>query len=121
MPANPSAYSPSSVARIAALASVNNTLIKTGPTQVYKINIYNNAAYAVFLKLFNKATVPAAGTDTPVLIIGIPATATGASVVVDLDGINFPLGLGYAITKLIADSDTTVVVTNDIQGHIQYQ
>jgi len=121
MPLNAAGVSVATSARIASAGSTNATLVKAGPTQAYKITVYNNAAYAVFLKLFNKATAPTVGTDVPVAVIGVPATATGASVTCDIDGLNFQLGLAYCITKLIADSDVTAVLANDLQGFLQYQ
>lgn len=107
-------------ARIAAAASTNATSVKATPGKVYNITLYNNAAYAVFLKLYNKASAPTVGTDVPVLTVGVPATATGGSRDINLDGMDFSLGIAYAITKLVADNDTTVVVANDLVGAIQW-
>lgn len=121
MPVYPGGAPIANAARIAAAASTNSTLVKGTPGQVYGITLYNNAAYAVFLKLYDKATAPTVGTDVPKLTIGVPATATGGSVQIDLSGLGFTLGIGYGITKLIADNDTTVVVANDLQGSLQFQ
>lgn len=121
MPVTPTGVGIGTLARIAALGTTNATSVKATPGQVYKGQLYNNAAYAVFLKFYNKASAPTVGTDIPVIVVGVPATATGAAVSFDLDGFNFSLGIAYAITKLIADSDTTVVVANDLQGGFQYQ
>lgn len=117
---NSSGYISSQASRIAAAASTNATSVKATPGKVYKIALYNNAAYAVFLKLYNKASAPTVGTDVPLVTVGVPATATGASIQIDLDGMDFGLGIAYAITKLVADSDTTVVVANDLIGTMQW-
>lgn len=117
---NSGGYLSSGQTRIAAAASTNATIVKAGPSKVYKAVLYNNAAYAVFLKIYSKATAPTVGTDVPVLTLGVPATATGAFIQVDLDGLDLPLGFAYAITKLVADSDTTVVVANDLVGTVAF-
>lgn len=102
--------------RINAAASTNATNLKASAGQISSIDVYNPAAYAVFLKIYNKASSPTVGTDTPVMTI--PVSAGGGYSKTWTFG--FPLGTGisYAITKLQADSDTTVVVAGDLTGNI---
>jgi hypothetical protein len=70
----------------------------------------------VFLKLYNKASAPTVGTDTPVFTIPLKA-GTGYSKSF-LYGRNFATGIAYGITKLQADSDTTALAAGDVTGSI---
>jgi hypothetical protein len=110
--------------RVVAAASTNATSVKPGPGNVYGWVFYNQAAYDVFVKFYDKASAPTVGTDTPLFTVKVKrgdTTNNGASEVEMLPGIPFTAGIAYAITKLIADSDTTVVVANDITGALFYK
>lgn len=104
--------------RINAAASTNATSLKASAGQLYTIDVYNAAAYAVFLKLYNKASAPTVGTDTPVMTI--PVSAGGGYSKTWPMGLPFATGIAYAITKLQADSDTTVVVAGDLTGNTMW-
>jgi hypothetical protein len=82
------------------------------------LDVFNVAAYDVFMKFYNKATAPVAGTDIPVWTIPLKA-GTGFSRSF-AGGKSFATGIGYAITKLQADSDTTAVVAGDVTGAIDW-
>lgn len=101
--------------RIVAAASTNATLLKASAGQIYKISVFNTALYNVFLKLYNKASAPTVGTDTPVMTI--PIQAGGGYSDTWSMGLPFSTGIAYAITKLQADTDTTVVVAGDLTGN----
>lgn len=101
--------------RINAAASTNATSLKASAGQLYTIDVFNAAAYNVFLKLYNKASAPTVGTDTPVMTI--PVQAGGGYSKTWPMGLPFATGIAYAITKLQADSDTTVVVAGDLTGN----
>lgn len=77
--------------------------------------LYNRAAYDVFVKVYNKATAPTVGTDTP---IQTWCVKTGASLnvagVVPAYGLRGNLGIGIGITKAYADGDTTSPVAADL-------
>lgn len=104
--------------RLLSAATTNATLVKSSAGQVGGWYLLNTAAYTVFLKLYNSATIPTAGAGTPVMTIGIPA---GAGANVELTrGIPFSAGIGYTITKLVADNDVTVVVANDLVVNLLY-
>lgn len=103
-----------------SLASTNATSVKGSAGTLYGIAASNINAAARFLKLYNKATAPTVGTDTPVLTITIPASGyinfdTG------LLGMQFTLGIAYALTGLATDADTTAVAANDIKVFLNYQ
>src|SRR5260370_21617202 len=61
--------------RVNAAAPTNATSLKASAGQLYTIDVFNVAAYNVFLKLYNKASAPTVGTDTPVMTIPIQAGA----------------------------------------------
>ncbi len=99
--------------------STNATIVKAGLSQVKGIQVYNLNAAARFLKIYNKATAPTVGTDTPVKIIVIPGNTAGAGSNVVTD-ISLSLGLAFALTTGVADADTGVVEANQIVVNIDY-
>ena len=98
-------------------ATTNATLVKGGSGALNGYYLFNSAAYAVYLKFYNSATIPTAGAGTPVLRVGVPA---GAGANVGSLGLYFGLGIGFTITKLPADNDTTVVAANDLIVNLLY-
>lgn len=118
------AFSPTATAngatssRVNSAASTNATSLKASAGQGYEIDVFNNAAYNVFLKFYNKASAPTVGTDTPIWTI--PIQAGGGYSKSFRYGKTFSTGIAYAITKLQADSDTTVVAAGDLTGSIDW-
>lgn len=55
------------------------------------------AATAAYLQLYNKATAPVIGTDTPILTFPIPANSV-FSQSIPQGGAYFPVGISYAFT-----------------------
>lgn len=107
-----------SVSRLLSAATTNATSVKASAGQVYGFYLFNSAAYTVFLKLYNKASAPTVGTDTPFMTIPVPA---GGGAVADWDsGIALGTGIAFAITKLVADADTTAVAANDLVVNLLY-
>lgn len=103
---------PTSSARLlSAAATTNGTNVKSSFGRIFKITGYNNKASAVFLKIYNKASAPTVGTDTPVLTIRLAATANFD---IDLSGHLLDTGIGYGISGAAADNDTTALVAGDI-------
>lgn len=100
-------------------ASTNSTLTKGSAGTVWSVVVSNINAAARYLKLYNKATAPTVGTDTPVIVIPIPA---GQVVQIDggSNGIRFGTGIGWALTASAADSDTTAVAANEHKVAIAY-
>lgn len=98
---------------VSAAASVNPTIVKADNGRVYKITGQNASAAAKYLKLYNKATAPAVGTDTVVETFSLPASST-----FDIDfgdiGLYFDTGIGYGLTGANADADTTALTAGDI-------
>ena len=104
---------------LSATADVNNTLVRGGYCQLMYITGRQANAAARYLKLYNKLTAPAAGTDTPVATFYLPPTAVNGGIFTfDFDNspIHFPAGLGFALTTAVADNDTGALTAADVVG-----
>lgn len=112
----------SSVSRVISAASTNATSVKASAGQVYGWAAYNLNAAARYLKLYNKASSPTVGTDTPVMTILIPGNTAGAGTNIEMpNGIAFGTGIAMAITTGIADADTGAVAANEIVVNLWYK
>lgn len=112
------AAGPTQSARVMSAATTNATSVKATPGTLASVNLFNSGAAAAFFKLYNKASAPTVGTDVPVWTIAVPA---GGSVSYQLaTGMVFSLGIAYAITNLVADTDTTAVLLSQVTGMITY-
>jgi len=101
-----------------AAATTNATLVKASSGNIGVINVFNAAASVRYLKLFNKATAPVPGTDTPILNIPIGA---GQSVTISNPaGIKFATGIGFALTGGSALLDATACTAGDVILNIAY-
>jgi len=102
-----------------SLNTTNGALILTGTSGLQAFYASNIGATVAHVKLYNKATAPTVGTDVPLMVIPVPAAVGGVAGFVNLtpgfNGYRFPLGLGIAITGLMADSDTTAVAAGQIK------
>lgn len=100
---------------VSAAATTNSTLVKGSAGRVVKLSAYNASASVKFVKLYNKATAPTVGTDTPVITLALPA---GQLVNYDLApfGLQFATGIGFGLTGAVADADTTALVAGDVVG-----
>ena len=102
------------VVRLAASAATTNaTLVKAGASKLVSVVGYNTSTAVKYLRIYNKATAPTVGTDTPLLVFAMPPSA---SFQFDLGNIGFycPTGLGFAITNASALLDATVIAANDV-------
>ena len=115
----PSTSGGCSISRTLSAAGTNATSVKAGAGQVFGVRAFNANAATRYLKLYNKASAPTVGTDTPVDTIPLPSgTTTGFM----LDsGVAFGTGIAFALTTGIADSDTGAVAANDIEVTIFYK
>ena len=100
-------------------ASTNATSLKASAGQVYGLSISNANAAARYFKLYNKASAPTVGTDTPVLTLQVPANGT----VIRAYPVGLALGTGiaWAATAVITDADTTAIGANDLSVDIDYK
>lgn len=106
--------------RVNAAASTNATNIKASAGQVYGWCLTNAAASLRYVRLFNKASAPTVGTDTPTQTIALAASGGQVCQTTDI-GIVYAAGIGYDITGANGDSDATAVTANDVTGAIFYQ
>ena len=101
-------------------ATTNATSVKASAGQVGHMMVSNNhATNLAYFKLYNKASAPTVGTDTPVATIVIPAAR---SVIIPFSavGARFSTGIAYAITGGMAVSDTTAVAAAQVGISINY-
>lgn len=102
-------------------ATTNATIVAAGSVKLYTGYVYNTSAAVKFLKLYDKATAPTVGTDVPVATLPIaPSQALNLGADFGGHGRYFNLGLAYAITGLVADTDTTAVAANDVVVNLGY-
>lgn len=107
-------YKPNAASRItASAASTNATLAKNATGNLFLAAGYNSNAAVRYLKIYNKASAPTVGTDTPTFTFALPPTGAFA---IDLPSQYFSTGIAYALTTGSADSDTGAVAANDILG-----
>jgi hypothetical protein len=95
-------------------ATTNGALISPGGTKLKSFITSNAGAAAAFVKLYNRSTAPVVGTTVPVIVIPIPASSV-ISLAIGADGIQFPSGLGIAVTNLVDDTDTTAVAASQVK------
>jgi hypothetical protein len=104
---------------INSAATTNGQLVLTGTSGLQALFASNTGAGAAYVKLYNKATAPTVGTDTPAMLIPVPAAVGGVPGIVQIspgfNGYRFALGLGLAITGGAADSDTTAVAAGQVK------
>ena len=79
----------------------------------------SNAAYPVYFKLYNKASAPTVGTDTPVRVL--EAQAGVPNCIKTEEGYAFATGIAWALTKGITDADATAVLISDATVEISYK
>jgi hypothetical protein len=96
-----------------AANSNNSTNLKASAGTVYGVQLSGISSAPAYLKLYNKATAPTCGTDTPIAVFMIPANSTaangGGSNVSLPVGKTFTTGIGYCIVTGIANNDNTSV------------
>lgn len=91
-------------------SGTNSTLVRAGGVQLNLIAATNSTATVYYLKIYDLAVAPTCGTSVPVLKFAIPVAAAGGQLTVpaaNLGGLQFFNGVGFCLTGLIADSDTT--------------
>lgn len=100
-------------------ADTNAVSLKASAGQIYAIHIYNtHATDKRFLKLYNKASAPTVGTDTPTKTICL---GPGQDFTFFWDvGLPFATGIAYAITSWLTDADTGAIGANEVVLNIDY-
>lgn len=108
---------------LTSAATTNATNVKSSAGQIYMITATNTNASARYLKIYNKASAPTVGTDTPILKFLIPGNTAGAGTNIPIPdcGIALGTGISFALTTGVADSDTGAVAANEIVINIGYK
>ncbi len=107
-----------------AANSTNATSVKGSATTLLSCQLGNNSTTIGYLKIYNKATSPTVGSDTPVKTLLIPGPAAGGSVSnIEFGNGGLALGVGFAaaVTTGIADSDTGAVAATAIAINCDYE
>jgi hypothetical protein len=101
--------------------TTNATLVSNVPANMSILHLVNKGDGVRFFKLYNKASAPVVGTDVPLITVGIPATSNSSFMLPALVGIDFSIGISFAITLGPQDDNTTALtVVADITGLIAY-
>jgi hypothetical protein len=95
-------------------ATTNATSVKAAATKIFSLTLSNNGAAAAYFKIYNKASAPTVGTDTPVAVHAIPAN--GTFIADYAQGFVLTTGYAFAITNLSADSDTTAIAAGQVKA-----
>lgn len=91
-------------------ANLNPTLVFALKGFIQGGVVGNTNATVYYLKLYDKATAPTCGTDTPVWTIPLVASTNTPIPPLGL-GLQFNLGIGFCITAALPDADTTNAAT----------
>lgn len=103
-------------------ASTNATSVKNSAGQLYEIMASNVNAAARYLKLYNKASAPTVGTDTPVWTLIIPGNTAGGGIAKSIPkGLEFSTGIAFALTTEATDAGTTGVAANELVVNLGYK
>jgi hypothetical protein len=106
-------------AQVITAATTNATSVTTGPTKLRTISLVNGVATLRYFKLYDKASAPTVGSDTPVLTLTM--SPNSASPFTLPNGLSFSLGLAYAMTLGVENSDTTAdSVVGAVTGVLGY-
>jgi hypothetical protein len=108
-----------SVHRTLSAASTNATSVKASAGQVYGWYVTNSNSSPRYVKLYDKASAPTVGSDTPKMTILVPGSG-GANVEFSM-GIPFPSGIAFAMTTGAADADTGAVASNEVILNLLYK
>ena len=101
--------------------TTNATAVSNAPANMSILHLVNTGDGVRFFKLYNKASAPVVGTDVPLITVGIPPVSNSSFALPALVGIDFSIGISFAITLGAADSDTTpLTVAANVTGLIAY-
>tara|TARA_R110002110_G_scaffold56539_5_gene160535 strand:+ start:2350 stop:3219 length:870 start_codon:yes stop_codon:yes gene_type:complete len=99
---------------------LNPTIVKVSPAKLTILNIVNGAATLRYFKIYNKASLPVVGVDIPLITITLP-TGSSSFTLPAFIGIDFSVGLSFACTLGVADSDTTpFTVAGEVTAMLAY-
>lgn len=98
--------------------STNADNVKASAAVLTGYYLVNTALTFRYVKLYNTAGTPTAGSGTPRCVYGIPPSSAAN---MNLDPpVAFETGIGVTIVTGIADSDATAVALNDVAVTLYY-
>jgi hypothetical protein len=101
--------------------TTNATAVSSVPANISILHMENSGDGVRYVKLYNKASAPVVGTDVPFITIGIPAVSSSSFTLPALVGIDFSIGISFAITLGASDTDATpLTVAANVTGLIAY-
>ena len=109
----------SSHGRITSAATTNATLIKGSAGTLGFMSLMNVGNFTRYLKIYNKASAPSVGTDTPIYTFSIPPLCT-TYIPLPAQGLRGATGLAFAITGGPADTDTSAIAASEIFAAYSY-
>lgn len=100
--------------------STNATSVKASAGQLGGGAIINTNASARYVKLYDKASAPTVGSDTPAVVLKIEGSS---QLVVNeiLCGLPFANGIAFGTTTGVTDADSTAVNAGDLMIHLWYK
>jgi hypothetical protein len=103
-------------------AAVLTAEIKGSAGKVYSLQLFNNGANEVFVRLYNQTGAPASTDAANIVWRGmVPGDAAGAGFVVQFPkGKQFATGIGIRVSGAVADNDTTVLAANEVMANVDY-
>lgn len=104
---------------LVSAASTNATAVKASAGVINNLYFGNNAATHAYVKIYDKASAPVVGTDTPIMTIMVPANGV-ATIGAGYVGMRLVTGVAYAVTGGAAVTDTTAVAAAQVTGFINY-
>ncbi len=99
-------------------ATNNATSVKASAGQIYTMYAVNNSASWRYVKLYNRASAPTVGTDTPIQTYGLPPSS-GGTLPMPV-GMPFATGIALAITGGIAHNDNTAIGANEVALNLTF-
>lgn len=107
------------IAKVNSAASTNATSTKASAGRVIGYHLCKTTAGFAYFRLYNKASAPTVGTDSPAEI----APIAGSSCITRSfeGGVGYATGIAYAITAGATDLDSTAVAAQDVVGYFIYQ
>lgn len=99
----------------------NEVNIKSTSGKLVGIHATNVNAAVRYLKIFDKASTPVNGTDTPLMTFPIPAAGAPLNLDFSKSPIIFKNGLGMSLVTGAADSDTTAPAAAEQIVHLLYK
>lgn len=103
-------------------ANTNAANVKASAGQIYGIFACNTGTANAFLKLYDKATAPVAGTDVPKLTFLVPLPSNGGTISLSTPpGISFANGIGHCITAASGTNDTGIIAASSVVVDLMYK